>query len=57
MLDSKLPTPSTRFPQLHVDFLEEVEVLSEYVLRMNMLGWDGRHQEQYSRLKLISGLK
>ena len=36
------PDAPTKFPLLPVEFLEELEILSDYVLRANRLGWEGR---------------
>ena len=40
----------TTFPVLDVDFLQEIDVLTEYVVRANKLGWGTRQQVRLSQI-------
>ncbi|XP_071090376.1 huntingtin-like isoform X1 [Haliotis cracherodii] len=52
------PSPSgdlkTKLPPLPVDFLQEKEVLREFVLRVNTLGWVSRQQFEETWMSLLA---
>ena len=48
------PDAPTKFPLLPVEFLEELEILSDYVLRANKLGWEGRHRFEEVWVSLLA---
>ena len=44
----------TKFPLLPTEYLEEIEILSDYVLRTNKLGWEGRHRFEEIWVSLLA---
>ncbi|XP_060084449.1 huntingtin-like [Ylistrum balloti] len=46
--------PKTKLPPLPVDFLEDKDVLREYVFRINSLGWINRQQFEETWMSLLS---
>ncbi|XP_033756060.1 huntingtin-like [Pecten maximus] len=46
--------PKTKLPPLPVDFLEDKDVLREYIFRINCLGWINRQQFEETWMSLLS---